>query len=222
MKILITSALLLALQFITANQNLQARSQDISSMSNAALRRYVPNLYQTLRAQHSSGTTFIEYLENISRESAAETTWYLPQKPHYFLSDLIQIFETITGDASWGKKTYSTISVLGSTGTRPLLLIAAGFFYLGKRDIAFQVIGNENKQNLHTLNRLVRSLTLKNGNRFHLHQTKDLSKYLSLTSHQLRKPDIAFFFEATGSEELSSNLAPQKPLIFDFVRRTVQ
>lgn len=186
---------------------------------NAAFRKLLPNLYQTLKAQQTTGVQFVEYLEHLIKSTGNETTWRLAQDHEYFIGDLLQMLDTIAAEQR-GKST-ATCLINGTTGTLPALLLTAGLFKIGKHDIELQVLGNEPTINIDQLNTTIRKNLLTQQDRFHINQFGNSRKALAATAFYPRKADTVFLFSQENKGQLIEQLSGAKARIFDYVNRTL-
>lgn len=187
---------------------------------NAAFRKYLPNLYNALRARNTSGIQLLEYFDHLIKTNHASTTWHLAQNQQRFIGDLLQMLDTIAAEQRSSKS--STCLLHGDTGTLPVLLLTAGLFRIGKQDVDLQLVGNQTSKALNNLNYAVRDNILTRHDRFHINQASTVESFIKNSARNLRQPNTLFIFaEDRGSEKIAEHFCQAKPRIFNCVKRTL-
>ncbi len=188
---------------------------------NAAFRKYLPHLYNALRARNTNGIQLLEYFDHLIKTNHATTTWHLAQNQQRFIGDLLQTLDTIAAEQNTSKA--STCFLHGDTGTLPALLLTAGLFRIGKQDVDLQLIGNQSAKAINNLNYAVRKNMLAHNDRFHVNQTNSVDNFIATSSRNLRHPNTLFIFaQDDGSTKITEHFERSKPRIFNFVRRTLE
>jgi hypothetical protein len=222
MKVIKCSALLLLLPLraFCTEQTPQLSQPTITlPKQNLALRKHLPNLYNTLLQNKSTGLDLVEFLERIALDHKATTSWHLAQTPQHFIGELLQMLDTIV--AKQGKQPLYTCTLNGNAGTLPILLLSAGLYRLGIHDLAFQLIGNEPSKGLRQLNHSIRSIMSSRDDRFHLQQVDSIDTLIKTSARHLRKSSTIITFEGSNSKLLANHCSNDKPLIFNYATHTI-